>query len=146
MILVMAPIMMFAQENSRASKGQSGEKYEVKVENYVYGDVTIGEVQGRVVIRVEFGTTIGSVYGDKEFRLELQELKQASYTNLADALNTLSSYGWHVCGDYDVTTRTGTDEHLIIRKGVVRLVKPEMTAKGKEEVKPSGTNAAKKSR
>lgn len=142
LMIIMIPMVATAQVDARATKTQYN-KNEVAPKSYVYGDISVADMQGRTVIKLDFGTVIGSVYGDKEFRQDLTDLKAVQYSSLADALNTLSAYGWHVSGDYTEITRTGTEQHLIIRKEVTRVVKPELTSKGKETVK-DGSNAARK--
>ena len=137
MILMLAlPVVAFAQKPTKATKTVRSEVAEAAIPNY-YGEILVLNQQGRQIIRVIFDNNTARLIQDKELRVELDNLKKMQWDSVLHAVNTLSALGWQVGDSFETESRTGNEMHLLIYKGVPKLMAPSIEP-SKEGANKSG--------
>lgn len=124
MMLLIIPMGMMAQKTKVQQNNTQG-----VVGSKVYGEVTVQDFQGSASIKLDFGKVIGGITVDKMIMKDVEALRKMRFNSMADALNTLSSFGWEVELSYETTIRTGTITTIIISKGGQKLKKAEAPGK-----------------
>ncbi|WP_306641989.1 hypothetical protein [Sanyastnella coralliicola] len=137
MILMLAlPVVAFAQKPTKATKTVRSEATEGTVPNF-YGEILVMNQQGRQIIRVIFDNNTSRLIQDKELRVELDNLKKMQWESVLHAINTLSALGWEIGDSFETETRTGTEMHMLVYKGVPKLMAPSIEP-SKEGANKSG--------
>ena len=111
----------------------------------VYGELTVTNNNGRVVIKVDFNEMLlGKMSRDRDILEVTSELASHKYASLSEALNVLSSHGWEVEEVWTQSGKMANNTNFLISKSVseVTPLYPWRAVKSKGAVK--GTTKAKK--
>ena len=147
-ILLVGTVLLFAfQANAQiTSKTQSNKKEKLKDvgpddrESKLYGEVIKSQINGRTSVRVSFDAVMDRMGSDKELIGVAQHIKSYKFTSLVEALNILSSHGWHVETVWTTLGTMGEVQHFLISNEVEKLspVSPWLD-KGSRGVSPKGS-------
>jgi hypothetical protein len=129
--LISAPLVGFTQgktpttppatgkESPAATKEDPESKALVYKPENLYADIVITSIPNRgLSVRMDFGRDLVVNLEDKELIAEITMLKQIPFPTIPDALNYLSSKGWHQVTQYTVTTQSGTETRLVVEKRI----------------------------
>ena len=123
--MLVVPMGLMAQI---APKVQVKNSTEIKGSK-LYGEIIIQEFQGAVSVKVDFGKAISGITAEKMILNDVETLRKARFNSVADALNTVSSFGWTVELSYDTVVRSGTITTIVISKDGQKLRRPEAPSK-----------------
>ena len=127
-VLVVAAFLFVFEANAQiTSKSQSNSKENLKYfasnaeEFKLYGEVTVSEINGRSSLKVFFDPIIDRMGSDKELVGVAQHIKNHKFSSLGEALNVLSSHGWHVEMVWTTLGTMGQVQHFLISNEIEKL-------------------------
>jgi hypothetical protein len=127
-VLVVAAFLFVFQANAQiTSKSQSNSKENLKdlasnaEEFKLYGEVSVSEISGRFSLKVSFDPIIDRMGSDKELIGVAQHIENHKFSSLGEALNVLSSHGWHVEMVWTTLGTLGQVQHFLISNEIEKL-------------------------
>ena len=106
-------------DNTRGVKTQVLEE---KDKTVLYGSMTSSMQNGRELVKIQFSEMVQRISPDKAAAKTCLDFENHRFSDTGDALNVLSSHGWHVEQVWTTEDRTGTVVNYLISLEVEKLL------------------------
>lgn len=129
-LLIAVPTLVFGQRDRNTE--MAGKTAPTRVEAtdsnpiYFFGEIITMDQQGRTIVRVSFDDTAKNLVGDKDVRVEIDDLARTRFNTLMEALNAASSLGWSLVTTYESESKNSKMTHFVISRKVASMATPAL--------------------